>query len=228
MSHLTEEDLTEAYYSRMRPEHLKNCPECRAKFDRLAELLEGLRDYPVPERGPDYGTQVWLRLRPRLAASKPGHRLRWWTLAPGFAALLAIVFVAGMLTQQRRETAAFTKARERVLLIAMSRHLERSQIVLAQIANATPETIDLSEESRRARDLLDENRLLRQTAARAGDAGDEALLDELERIFLDIANSPPNISAGDLASLQSRIERQGLLFKVRITTSDDRFKGQKL
>ncbi len=69
---------------------------------------------------------------------------------------------------------------------------------------------------------------LRQTAARAGDASQAALLDELERVLLDIANSPSNISSGDLETLQRRIESEGLLFKVRITSTDVREKGQKL
>jgi hypothetical protein len=228
MNHLTEEQLTEAYYGHMRPQHLENCPECRSSFDRLKEILDGMREYPIPERGAGYGAEVWSRLLPQLPPRKSQSRIRWWMLMPAFVALLAIAFVGGMLTQQRRQATAFAKARERVLLIAMSRHLERSQIVLADIANATPATIDLAEESQRARNLLDENRLLRLSAARSGDTGDAILLDELERVLLDVANSPPNLSTQDLANLQSRIEGQGLLFKVRVTSSDDRFKGQKL
>jgi hypothetical protein len=228
MNHLTEEQLTETYYDGMHREHLDGCSECQSSFDQLKQILDNAREYPVPHRGPGYGAKVWSRLLPQLPAAKRRPWFRWWTLTPVLATLLAIAFVAGMLTQQRRQAEAFAKARERVLLIAMSRHLERSQIILSQIANATPETIDLAEESARARDLLDENRLLRQTATHSGDTRDAALLDELERVLLDIANSPPNLSAGDLASLQNRIESEGLLFKVRITTSDARFKGQKL
>jgi hypothetical protein len=227
MNHLTEEELTEAYYRRVLPLHANRCPECRAHFDRLKEFLDSACAYPVPERGPGYGGEVWSRLLPHLPTAKPGRVLRWWMLAPALAAMLVIAFVAGMMTQQQRQAAALANARERVLLIALSRHLERSQIVLAQIANATPASIDVAEESARARDLLDENRLLRQTAERSGDTKDAALLDELERVLLDIANSPA-MSAADLASLQGRIESEGLLFKVRITSSDVRFKGQKL
>lgn len=227
MNHLTEEQLTDAYYDGMYREHLDACSACQSSLDQLKQILDNAREYPVPYRGARYGVQVWTRLLPQLPPAKRRPWFRWWTLTPVLATLLAIAFVAGMMTQQRRQAEAFAKARERVLLIAMSRHLERSQIVLAQIANATPETIDLAEESSRARDLLDENRLLRQTAAHSGDSTDAALLDELERVLLDIANSP-NLSAGDLASLQNRIESEGLLFKVRITTSDAHFKGQKL
>ena len=229
MNHMSEDELTEAYYARLRPLHLKECAECRAAFDRLSEILNGVRDYPIPERGPAYGAQVWTRLLPQLPAPKlrPAW-LRWWTLAPALASLVIVAFVAGMLTEHRRSGALSAQERERVLLAAMSHHLERSQIVLSDIANATPATLDLLSEQDRARDLVEENRLLRQTATRAGDARDAVLLDELERVLLDIANGPRNLSAEDLAALQSRIDSEGLLFKLRITSSDDRFKGQKL
>lgn len=229
MTHLTPEDLTETYYKHSHPEHLDDCPQCQASFEQLKQVLDAMNDYPVPERGPNYGTELWARLLPRLpSAKRRSPWFRWWTLTPVLATLVAVAFLAGMFTQQRRTTDAYAKARQRVLLIAMSRHLERSQIVLEQIANATPATIDLAQESSLARELLNENRLLRQSARQDGDTRDALLLDELERVLLDIANAPPSLPVADLASLQNRIESEGLLFKVRITSSDARFKGQKL
>jgi hypothetical protein len=229
MNHLTEEELTDAFYARLRPLHLKECAECRVAFDRLKNMLDAVRDYPVPDRGPAYGAEVWTRLLPHLPAPRPRPTwLRWWTLAPALASLLLIAFLAGMLTERRHPQGFSANQRQRVLLAAISRHLERSQIVLAEIANATPATLDLADEQDRARDLVEENRLLRQTAARSGDARDTVLLDELERVLLDIANSPHLLSASELQGLQTRIDNEGLLFKLRITSSEDRFKGQKL
>lgn len=83
--------------------------------------------------------------------------------------------------------------------------------------------MDLGDERDRARELVGENRLLRQTATRTGDLSDAALLDELERTLLDIANGPAN-----LEMLQQRIENEGLLFKVRIIETNVRQKGQQL
>jgi hypothetical protein len=232
VNHASEEQLVDAYYGNgpeMRA-HLNECPECRAAFERMKEQLDSMRDYATPERGPSYGGEVWSRILPHLP---PARRRRvwfnWWTLAPVLATLLVIVFVAGMLTQRRMQVAGNSeKARERVLLMAMSRHLERSQIMLSEIANGNASSIDFPEERERARDLLNDNRLLRQTAARNGDAVDASLLEELERVLLDVANSPADVTAGDFEALQSRIDSEGLLFKVRITSSDVRFRGQKL
>jgi len=233
MNHLSEEEITLAYYdeldSKLRA-HLDDCPECRASFDRLRGLLDGLRDIPVPERGESYGGEVWTRLLPSLPAEKPRRVwLRWWTVGPAMATIIVGAFLAGMLVQKSRGPAGFSaKARERVLLIAMGDHLDRSQMVLAELVNATPGTVDLGDERLRARDLVAENRLLRQTATRTGDLSDAALLDELERTLLDIANGPANPSPADLEMLQQRIESEGLLFKVRIIGTNVRQKGQQL
>jgi len=232
MNHFSEEQLLDTYYDGA-PEmrrHLDECPECRARLERLREMLDSVREYSVPERGAAYGAEVWARVLPQLPLAKPRRKwLQWWTLAPVLATLLAAVFIAGMLTQRQRQMVGISAtARERVLLMAMSDHLERSQIVLTELVNATPESLDLTDERSRARDLLDENRLLRQTALRVGDPSDAGLLDELERVLLNVANAPSDISFNDLEALQSRIESEGLLFKVRITSTDVRQKGQKL
>ena len=51
-----------------------------------------------------------------------------------------------------------------------------------------------------------------------------ATLDELERVLLDIANSPDEITPAQFASLQKRIESRGILFKVRVIHQDVREK----
>jgi hypothetical protein len=237
MKHLGDEELTQAYYrdegpeSRRHPEarrHLDECAECQAAFQHLKTLLDELLAEPVPERGAAYGAEVWNRLLPRLPLERPRRIwLRWWTAVPVLAGLLAVAFLAGRFTQPN--TAGISpQARQRILLITLGNHLDRSEILLAELVNTAPGAADLSDERSSARDLLDENRLLRQTAARTGDASHAAVLDELERALLDIAHSPSEISAPELESLQRRIENEGLLFKVRIVSSNIHHKGQQL
>lgn len=148
---------------------------------------------------------------------------------PAFAALLVIAFVSGRLMERGSRPAGISdKARERVLLISLSDHLEQSQIVLANVANASPGSAGLSDERDRAHELLGANRLLRQAALRLNDFADAALLDELERVLLDVANSPIRSSPADLEQVQQRIEHEGLLFRVRVTSTASRERGQKL
>jgi hypothetical protein len=236
MNHLSEEELTQAYYGDEEPEsgrHLAECAECQAAFQYLKALLDELLAETVPERGAAYGAEVWNRLLPRLPLEKPRRVwLRWWTAVPVLASLLAVAFLAGRFTQPRLtpiKTAGIApQARQRILLITLGNHLDRSEILLAELVNAAPGTTDFSDERSSAQDLLDENRLLRQTTARTGDASHAAVLDELERALLDIAHSPSEISAAELEALQKRIENEGLLFKVRIISSNIHHKGQQL
>jgi hypothetical protein len=230
MKHLKEEELVDAYYGDIPAEqarHLAECEECRAFFERQRELLDGAREYPAPERGPGYGGEVWARVLPHLPLEKPKNSWRrWWLLAPALAAMLAVTFVAGRWTE--RSAGIPEKARERVLLLSVSEHLERSQIVLAELANADAGSNDLTEERERARELVGANRLLRQTAQRLGDSRDAAVLEDLEHVLLEVANAPDKPTSEDSARLQRRIAENELLFKVRITSTDTRERGLRL
>jgi hypothetical protein len=233
MSHLTEEQLTLAYYSELDQEfsqHLKDCSACRSNFDRLKDLLDIIREYPVPERGASYGADVWLRLLPKLPVAKPRTSwFSWWVAGPALASVLVAAFFAGMLVQHRREPPEISAvASQRVLRMVIGDHLDRSQILLTELVNTAAGNIDVRDERDRARDLVNENRLLRQTAARSGDISHAALLDELERVLLDIANTPSNTSPADLEALQHRIGSEGLLLKVRIVDANLRDKGQRI
>ena len=230
MTHMTEEVLVEAYYGDMDDagrQHLQECEECRAEFERLGGLLDSVRDYPVPERDEFYGSDVWARLAPELPAAKPrANWFRWWMLTPALATLVLVAFIAGMFTGQRQAGTSDT-ARQRILLMALSDHLDRSQVFLTELVHEDPASAGLSSERDRARELVGENRLLRQSAVHMGDAADADLLDSLERVLLDVANGGSS-SSNDLQMIQQRIDNEALLFKVRITGADARRRGQNL
>jgi hypothetical protein len=222
-------------------EHVKDCPECRAELDRIDTMLAALDTLPVPDPGEDYGRQVWQKIAPRL----PEKCARWWdfglsrNVVAGWdtrrwaalgmvAALVIVAFVAGRLTRNRvsptPETAIVADAstvRERVLLMAAGEHLGRSEMVLVELANAAPpargaKRVNISAVQRRAEDLLEENRLYRQTALEEGDTGLASVLDELERVLLDVAHSPEQVTPAQLETIRQGIESRGILFKVRV------------
>lgn len=234
MNHLSPQQLTDAYYGETDPamrEHLKQCSQCAGEYRLLEELLRTVRHMPVPEPEADYENRVWTRLLPQLPQRKSLSSLlfRPWILAPALVAGLAIAFLAGMLTQQHRHPFGISEhARERVLIISLSDHLDRSQVLLTEFLNAPPEALNFEEERSRARDLLEENRLLRQASAKAGETAHSATLSDLERVLLDLANSPPDLSRDDVQVLRNRIREDGLLFKVRVTGADLRHEGQRL
>ncbi|MGE5278207.1 MAG: hypothetical protein ACM3SU_14505 [Acidobacteriota bacterium] len=230
MSHLTEEDLILHHYgeasdpSRVEV-HLARCERCRAERERLAADLSLLGALPEPRPDETYGRRVWSALRPRLREKKPAWTLaafRPWALAASMAALLAAAFLAGRLSSRGREAAGplARQVRERILLAAVADHLDRSQVVLLEFVHGSGSTpADEASERQWAERLLEANRLYRQTAARDGEAGMASVLDELERLLLEIAHSP---SAEAREGLRHRIDSEGTLFKIRVLRSQVR------
>jgi hypothetical protein len=238
MNHLAEETLVLHYYGESPDrwnvdEHLAACDACSQAYRELTRVLETVRALPVPERADAYEAQVWSRVRERLdrdAGSKVvsinagrTRAIRRWVPAMAAAAALVIVsFGAGRFwerTTAPTAPAATTQAssgRERVLLVAVGDHLDRSQMLLLELTNADA---DVASERDTAEDLLDANRLYRMSAASSGDTAVTEVLDELERLLLDLARGPETLQASDLTTLRERIEARGLLFKVRVLSS---------
>jgi hypothetical protein len=96
-------------------------------------------------------------------------------------------------------------------------------MMLIELANTNAKgTVDISAEQERAGDLVSETRLYRQTAARTGDTNIDNVLEELERVLVDITHEPSKISPQGLESLRQRLESQGILFKIRVLGSNVR------
>jgi hypothetical protein len=114
-------------------------------------------------------------------------------------------------------TVAAGTVREKVRLVPLSDHLERSLIMLIELANApTDRPYEMGPERVLAENLVESNRLFRQTAMATGDQGILTVLDDLERVLIDIAHSPDQLQAEQLESIRRRMEQQNLLFKVRV------------
>src|SRR5260370_23039781 len=97
--------------------------------------------------------------------------------------------------------------------------------MLVELSNAAPNNpkqneVDISAEQRRAEDLLQENGLYGQTALQEGDVGLASVLDELERVLLDVTHGPEEVTLAQLAAIQKKIEARGILFKVRVVNKE--------
>jgi len=64
--------------------------------------------------------------------------------------------------------------------------------------------------------------LYRQTAAHTGDTAVSSVLEELERVLLDITHAPSRISPQELEKMRRRLEAEGILFKIRVLGSNVR------
>jgi hypothetical protein len=114
--------------------------------------------------------------------------------------------------------------------VAVGEHLDQSQMVLLELLNGSAGTgvVSLGYEQERVRDLVAANRLYRQTALQAGDEGVGEVLDALERVLIEIANAPPDVSARELQALRADIELRGILFRLRVVSSEMRAREQNV
>jgi hypothetical protein len=240
--HLNEDDLVLHYYGEMPPEeegrataHLAACGDCQQNYTKLQRVMAFVDSAPAVDAAPGFERIAWARLEPAVASSGRGA-WRWFVFSPATLALAAGVlllvgasFTAGRLT---RATApgggsapqSAEKVRERILLVDLGDHLDRSQMVLVELVSAGGDTgdVDISTERARAEQLVAVNRLYRQTALSTGDANMASVLDDLERVLVDIAASPATVSQEDLDLVRRRIDSKELLFKVRVVSSQVR------
>jgi hypothetical protein len=93
--------------------------------------------------------------------------------------------------------------------------------MLVELVSGEADT-GMSAERARAEQLVSDNRLYRQTAAATGNAALATVLDDLERVLVDVAASPDVVSVTDMDEVRHRIETNGLLFKVRVLSSEVR------
>jgi hypothetical protein len=233
MTHLTEDDLVLHYYGEHDDAagvaaHLESCTTCRAANDAVRADLAAI-EFDTPARDADYGRRVWQRLEPRLKADTASAVSGRRHFSSGrvvtylaMAASLVVAFLLGRHTPSHEDAGRAAVARERILETAVGDHLDRSQVLLLELAHA--DATEPAAFAARAADLVAANRLYRQTAQRAGDAGVAHLLDELERVLVEVANTP-GLTADDIRELNERIEKRGLLFKVRVVGSRLRERG---
>jgi len=229
IEHPPEEDLVMYFYreselaerEKLRA-HLDQCAACRAAYQRLEKVLTACDELPVPEPHMAFESRMWNRIEPQLYPLN--RRTAWWASAQGWlnsrwmagavvAAMLLVAFFAGRFTRPAsmtpRVVAITADGSQRVLLVALGDHLERSQMVLTELANAPNGLGDSALERERARMLVSENRMYRQTSAEA-DPAMAQVLDELERVLMDISHGT------DTREIKARIDSESLLFKLRV------------
>ncbi|HEX7151385.1 MAG TPA: hypothetical protein VF618_07835 [Thermoanaerobaculia bacterium] len=246
MQHLNEETLVAHHYRDAEDgaavaQHLRDCPACAAQYEELRLVLALVDDASIPEPAGNYGEEVWRRLRWKLGSEKK-KRKAWQPLAAVAAALIAVFFL-GQWWNARNATAtaplqashnrpaggsevrtapegADANAGSRILLVVVSDHLESSERMLLEVANADPER-GLRNPADRAGELVASNRIYRQTAAQRGDARIANVLSDLEPILVELSHAGTTIDGEELQQLQERIDAKGLLFKVRVSSARD-------
>ena len=234
MKHLSEEEIVLHYYGDADDEmqvqqHLAECLACRSEFERLQSLLGSVPSGEVPEPGSLFEEKMWLNIRDRLPEKPAPANSFWpagrkWAVAGVMAVLLVGAFLAGRFwpghPAQKVKVNAPAADPQRIVLVAVGDHLERSQMLLVEIMNADDKSALDEATAMQARDLLNTNRLYRVSAQQAGDPRIAHLLDQLGRVLAEVANAPSQVSENDLRDIRARIQSDGLLFKVRVVGSE--------
>ncbi len=242
-THLSEVELILHYYgetaradqSRVES-HLASCTECQFANLQLRRVMT-LVDTATPIEAPlGFERTAWARLEPvldeilvRRRAKRVGGWFPRWALAGGVAALVLAAFVAGRFTVGDPSGVApggsvvADNTSGRVLDAAVGDHLDRTQMMLAELANADADHADVfAAEQGLAADLVSVNRLILQSVEQSGDAAIADVLEDLERVLLESANAPADATSNELTGLQSRITTEDLLFRVRVIASEMR------
>lgn len=235
MNHISEEHLIDYYYGEVElpsaiRTHLEACSECAQSYELMRRDLDDIKTVAVPQRDAVYGTDVWRSIRGLVPSyEKPRKSSRWswfslnWSIAAAAMACLLLVaaFFAGRQWEHRNGTTVANVAngeqgRQRVVLLVLGDHLDRSERLLVELKHAEPSTeAPLQAE---ARDLLAANRLYRESVKQQDPALASAL-DHLERVLIEVSNEPAGLSQAKLDELQKEMNTDGLLFEVRVLRS---------
>ena len=255
--HPTEDDLILHFYGEGRDnearvdDHVHACPQCQEVWEDLTETLKMVDAAQVPEPDAGFERVMWARVSRELPDRAPGSMwsIRQWLPVTGLAA--AVVAMVGLgfmswsrpavvttpeLPQQAAVTtrtpadpaAANARARERVMLTALSSHFQQTEMLLVEVLNAPPSSTGYAFERTSADDLVSSGRLYRMTAEQNGDRHLAQMLEDIERVLVDIARSPNKPAATEMKNLRTRIDNNGLLFKVRAVNNEIRQRQQTL
>ena len=240
-THLNEDELVLHYYGELSAgddaraaAHVRTCSACHTSYTNLQRVLAAVEAAPGPEIADGFERTVWARLEPGLGRQRRGWiswfvfsprgspgRPQSWSWSPARSSRGACR--GGTPRHQATQTATAAAVREGVLLVDLSDHLDRSQMMLVELVSTGGDGgVDISSERARAEELVSDNRLYRQTAEATGNMALATVLDELERVLVELSASPDAMSADDLERVRQRIESRGLLFKVRVLSSEIR------
>ncbi len=223
--------------------HLAQCADCRGELEGLRRTVHAFppdTSDPSASLPPAFWTELLNVVESRIAQRKPEQgwlpRGADWlvnALTPhrrlvlGVASITIVVtsaFVTWSVLRQNpspppvAESAA-TAPSESAGETRMDNYLRKSRLLFVGVTNmpvAEGQPVDLSTERSTSRQLVEEARILKQQAL---DDRSVRLINDLERIQIELANMEGRDETPTIKLVKSGIERQNLLFKIRIEES---------
>ena len=247
MNHLNEEQLIDHFYGKDGTDapasrHLERCEACAQAYAALQSDLAELSGVEPPVRDAAYGASVWKSIGPLLPVyqTQQQSRMRGWmrgwlgrglSYAAAGALLVVGAFFAGRMWEHRQAQISAEihpqlsqkpalHPREDVVVVVLSDHLARTEGLLVELKHADAGSAEMVSPLRdEARSLLAANRVCRQDAAQIGDPALATALDHLEPLLAELAHQPGGLNSATIARLQKEMNKDGLLFEVRVLRS---------
>ncbi|MFZ1083646.1 MAG: hypothetical protein WAN35_01630 [Terracidiphilus sp.] len=239
MKHLNEEELIAHYYKADKGagKHLAACGACAEAYVALQSDLAAIEFPAPPKRDAAYGERIWATIStslPRLEARKRSWLhlsvLRGLSYASAATLLLACAFYAGRQWEHRQPRITAVQAPsqnqptprppERVVVVVLSDHLDRSERLLVELKHADADSAEmLAPLQEQARSLLAANQSYRREAKKQADPALAAALDRLDLLFNELANHPGGLDGEAITRLQDQLNSDSLLFEVRVLRS---------
>lgn len=240
MNTINDETLVLFHYGELDPLEMNALRTRMTKDDalaqRYAELAAMLDTVPEPEGERDefYGRRVWTGIESRLPVVRRESTVSWWRIA-GMAAALGIVAITAY--QFGQSTAPVTPVvvergavsdadRARVIKASLRSHMESASRLFMELENTeSMGVVDVEAEKNWAATLLVANRLYRFAAEQAGQERIVRVLEDMEPMLIELANSEHTLTDEEFQALRRRLETNNLTFKASVTTRSLRPEG---
>jgi len=239
--HLTEEEMIGQAYGEGESaaaveRHLEDCRECAEAFADLQRDLADMNRVIAPGRDAHYGERVWAAITDSLPVYVKEKR-RWWSrglyrglmYATTCGLLVGCAFFAGQWWEKHKQpqppTAKQAPAPQQskqqpIVVVVLDDHLDRSERFLVELKHADLDSSAMASPMRdEARSLLAANRVCKKNAAKSDDPELTTALDHLDSLLADAVNEPGGLNAQSIARLQDEMNRDGVLFEVRVLRS---------
>jgi hypothetical protein len=241
MNHLTDQELIEYGYGEgdraAIEKHFVACADCEKAYGALQLDLAEMKFREPPARDASYGERVWESLEGRLPAYTARKRSwlggglwRGLSLAAACAVVVACAFFGGRLWERWQtkiaaehhpaQTQPNAHTPQRVVVVVLGDHLDRSERLLVELKHVDADSSEMVSPLRdEARRLLAANRICRKNVKQEDDPALATALDHLDRLLAEMANQPGGLNSATVTRLQDEMNKDGLLFEVRVLRS---------
>ncbi len=224
--------------------HLQECQQCSAEYDRLKSTLELMDKKSAPEPSEAFWEGYWDRLSPKLSGSANRQMNRapqfWkfikslrpepvWTyrLAGAIAILILGIFIGKLYYGRPVPVPVSPAASGRGLVqnaaaeAEAQQYLDRARVLLLGIMNTDPEkdsavSSDFSYRQKVSREMIRQAANLKEELRSPEERRLKELIKELETILMQIANLESQNNLDAVEVIRDGINHQGILFKINL------------